>query len=84
MLGAGRDKALGVSSVARLARMLGGWTRQGPWRTFSGSSSSLARGLGTTWYSACFRWLVWLPYSGLGAGNNSAYHYAEAEEIFSG
>jgi hypothetical protein len=75
---------LGVPSVARLAPMLRGWTRQGTRRTFGGSSSSHARGLGASVHSACFRRLVWLPYSGLDAGNNSAYHNAKAEEIFSG
>jgi hypothetical protein len=75
---------LGVPSMARLAPMLGGWVRQGIQCTFGGSSSSCAQGLGATGPSACFRWLVWLPYLGLGAKNNSAYHYAEVEEIFSG
>jgi hypothetical protein len=49
---------LSVPSVARLAPMLGGWARQGTRRTFGGSSSSRARGLGTTGHSACFPRLV--------------------------
>jgi hypothetical protein len=43
---------LGVPSVARLAPMLGGWSRQGTRGTSGGSSSFHARGFGVTKHSA--------------------------------
>jgi hypothetical protein len=66
---------LGVPSMARLAPMLGGWARQGTRRTFGVSSSSCARGLGAGRSRALSVLSVarLLPYSGLGAGNNSVY-----------
>jgi hypothetical protein len=73
---------LSVPSVACVAPMLGGWARQGTQHTFGGSSNSHARGLGATRHSVYLRWLVWLPYSGLGTGNNLASHNAEVGEIF--